>query len=192
MEEAKGKFKSTSGAGVLTVAGIKVKCKKDKDTGEITGTGTVGKVVVTFEECTSTKEAKECKTNSPGAKAGEIVTKELKGELGTVAKAEAASEVGLLLEPASGTEFVTLEKNECIIETKVTGKVAGEVTPVKKLQTTGKLEFKTVEGKGEKQSIKKITTEAGKKEEPSLKAFGLTATEETSDENTFEEAVEVT
>ena len=192
-KEAKRIVITTSGPAVLTVSGIKVKCKKDKDKGEIGENFRIVNLVVTFEGCVAIKGGKECTTNSkPKVAEGTIVTTTLKGELGTVAKAEAASEVGLLLEPASGSEFVTLEKNECIVETKVTGKVAGEVTPIGKLETTGKVNFKTVEGKGEKQTIKKIKTDSGKEEEPKLTAFGLPATEETEDTNTFEEPIEVT
>jgi hypothetical protein len=190
----KQKFKSTSGVGKLTANGQVVECKKDKGSGELNAkqTASVKNVVVTFEECKSEKEGVTCEVKSKGAgKTNEVATVKLKGELGEVAAAEATSEVGLLLEPESGTAFVILE-GTClqVSPTEVTGSVAGEVTPVGKNQLTGKLEFKVPGGAQAIKTFERSTTDAVVK--PSLKVFGLfTATQETSSEETFEELTEV-
>ena len=89
-------------------------CTKGASTGEITGASTVGALVLTLTGCES-KEGPGCKFKSVGAKnSGEIITTALVGELGEVNTTEATSGVGLLLRPASGTEWAKIEA-PCIL-----------------------------------------------------------------------------
>jgi len=183
-------FFGESGLGTLEAGGEPVTCHSDTNTGEITGPKTVGSVVVMFYHCTATKETATCPVNSPGDVAELITTNVLKGELGTVKTSEAASGVGLLLEPASGTEFVKLE-GTCLLVTPspVDGTIAGESSPLNTTSKDGKLLF-TVTGGA--QAIKKISV-LGSAKSPVLKALGLLeATEQTSELVLYENAVAVT
>jgi hypothetical protein len=210
-ELVKQHFTSKEGKGTLTAGGKAITCKEDTNVGETVGKESVQNVVVTFTGCEEPKTP--CKVNSPGQAAGVIVTNALRGELGEVAKAEATSEVGLLLEPTptkaeeekippTKPPFVVLE-GSCIPTTAVEGKLVGEVTPLA-LSTKHNLEFALSAGK---QKIKTFERSFAKhcgipaggnqceedaKLKPKLTAFGLEATEESlKDEVTFEEAVEV-
>lgn len=184
-------FTGTSASGTLADSvNETITCTKDSSKGEITGVDTVGKVTVIFTGCTGKKgEGASCSVKSVGAaNAGEIDTSSLKGELGTVAAAEATSEVGLDLEPEK-QPFVNIEKATCTIGGAVEGSVAGEVTPTKVSQLTGKLVYL---GSAGSQLIKKITVLSGSKS-PALLAFGLvSSSEETTEEVTYTTAVEVT
>jgi hypothetical protein len=150
--------------GTLEVAGTAVTCKKSKGSIEQNTPLTVQKGSVTFEEC-------KVAAGTCEATVANITTEKLKGESGEVAKAEAADESGLLLEPETGTSFATIPATTCNVETKVTGKVAGELTAPS--AGKGKLTFALESGK---QKIKTINTEKGAIK-PSLKAFGLEATQ---------------
>jgi hypothetical protein len=180
-------FSAVSGVGTLKAGTSTVTCKAGSAAGKVATKTTVKEAVVKFTECESAESKKACKASvhSKGAGEGEVVTTKLKGELG---ENESTETTTLLLKPEVGTEFVTLEANGCTIQTKVTGSVAGEVTETNKNVAKDKLEFKTAGGK---QSFKEFENAADTKSTASLKAFGVEATEETSDENTFEEAVEV-
>lgn len=208
-EVVKKGFTSKEGISTLTVAGKKVECKADTDKGELTSKESVTKVVVTFTGCEIeviiNKLPVKCAISSKGIANAkkEIVTVSLKGELGEVAPAEATTEVGLLLEPESGTEFVTLNATgePCnTIETKVTGQVAGEVTPlalavkhnvVFALNTEGKQKIKKFERSFAKHCTGGVNCVEDGEVKPKLTAFGLEATFVSTDENTFEESVEV-
>jgi len=167
-------FETTGGESVLG-GGATITCKKTTGSGEIT----------TVTQLTAKVTFKECKGSVLGQKCAETITSELVGTLGTVAKAEAETEVGLLFKPKSGA-FSEFKCGGLTI--KVEGSIAGEVTPVKKLSNKGNLVFAL---NGTSQKIKKITVE-GKEEKPSLKAFGIASTLKTTEENTFAEAIEVT
>jgi hypothetical protein len=199
----KKKFTGSSGEFTLTTpsSGAEFACSKSTTTGEITGASTVGKVVVKFTGCkyTSRGGGGWCPAQSTGAKAEEIVTEPLKGELGSVATTEAPSGAGLLLEPegASGYLLVMAEvgkSQECegTIETGMEGNIAGEIATVGKKQLTNKLVF--THPVGGQAKLKKITVKRGSVKVKntfiggSLEewVFGLT------DETTFEEALEVT
>ncbi len=178
------KFTDASGEGILSAAGIVVTCTADSSTGEINGAKTVGNVFVSFTGCTAKNGETECSVHSTGQPAGTIDTNELAGELGPVALAESKTEVGLDLEAVSGN-FVTLE-GTCVPTTEVTGSVIGEVTPVEKLQKTGKLVYTTKTGKQKIQKFVGGATDV-------LKAFGLVEVQETTkDTVTYEESIEVT
>ncbi len=207
-EASKKGFKSTEGVSTLAVSEATVSCKKDTDTGKIVGKESFEKVVVTFDECkgNNTKTKTECEVKSKGAPhADEIITNDLKGELGEVTGTESSTGVGLLLEGESSNVFVTLE-GSCLPVTPsaVEGSVVGEVTPLAKslhdedvfaLNASNEQKIKTFE-----RSLAKHCSgapAARKCEEdfsfkPSLKAFGaLSATFVSKDENTFEEELEV-
>jgi|HubBroStandDraft_2_1064218.scaffolds.fasta_scaffold14767_4 hypothetical protein len=147
-----------------------VTCTKVSSTGEITGVKTVGGVVVTLIGCSS-KEGTGCSVKSAGQAAGTVVTTTLSGELGSVKKTEAASGVGMLVSPASGTKLVELEA-PCILVSpaSVVGTMAGEVTPVNDpASTDGKLVFEGSKGAAKIKSINVL----GTVEDPELKALGL-------------------
>ncbi len=87
-----------------------VECESEHATGEATGTKEVVNISVRFIGCThsgtpaTTVPSTSC---SPTCVAGEIETNKLKGRLGYINKAN--HEVGVLLEPATGTLFATFE-----------------------------------------------------------------------------------
>jgi|HubBroStandDraft_2_1064218.scaffolds.fasta_scaffold03785_2 hypothetical protein len=149
-----------------------------------------GLLVVDFSGCSS-EEGSGCTVNSPGQSGGTIVTNELDGELGSVKKTEAASGVGFILLPTSGTTFATLE-GTCLLVSPapLVGTVAGEVTPVNgPASEDGKFIFNA---SSSAQSIKEINI-SGTLEKPRLRSLGLLeTTESTSELATYEVSVEVT
>jgi hypothetical protein len=189
------KVKSKTGLTIIELSGTtyKITCSSNTAEGKIKGKTEVEKVTGKFKGCKAKKgkEEKECevKSTSPEGKKEEIVTKELKGHLGVVAHEEAESEVGLILEPASGEVYVTIKgSTECLPKemSEVKGSLIGEITPVKKEQLTGELLDKI---KGEKeQMIKKFVGETSMHE---LELFEVKTPLEAKDEITFEEKVEV-
>lgn len=183
------KYGADFGGGGLLFAAIE--CKTASAKGEITGARTVGGVSLVFTGCTGYGIKKAgCPTRSVGAKEGEIVTKPLSGELGTVATKEAPSGVGLLFKPAEGTKWFKLEGNECNPEGTISGSLAAEVAIIGKKQTTNTLGFTPASGEGEK--IKEITLDSGIVDHPQLDSFGAEADLANTDGITFEEALEVT
>jgi hypothetical protein len=182
-----GKFTSSSGTGKLeNTSGTKIECASGASNGEITGVTTVGKVVVTFKSCTA--EGGKCTAKSPGAGAdNEIVTHTLKGTLGTTK--EATNGVGVLFVPETGKAFVTIESSCTLISpAEVTGSLAGEATPTLKSSTTGKLVFTGSKGVAH---IKTIAV-GGKSEKAKLEAFGFESSQETTENVTYVNSVEVT
>jgi hypothetical protein len=178
-----------SGTAKLVATGTTITCAKSTaPRGETISDTTVGGMVITFTGCKANKGGEECTVKSTGAAAGSVITKTLKGELGTVKSAEAASEAGLLLSPETGSEITTLEKATCSAETKVTGSVAAEVTPVNKELTSSKFVFV---GTGKSEKIKTIAADNGSVKKPLLEAFGGDAAEELSAEITWEEELEI-
>ena len=167
-------FKGTSGP-LLLKAGTTaaVKCTEDTNTGEITSMDTIGKTVLKFTGCTLEGNKKICTAKSVGAGEGEIVTKTLKGELGTVKSSEAPSEVGLLIEAETSKKLIEVEKDACTpleATAPVEGSVAAEVfLPVGEEQTSAGIELAVTSGK---QRIKAITVLSGEKK-PELTAFGV-------------------
>jgi hypothetical protein len=173
---------STGGAVVFT-------CTGDTSKGEITGPTTTAKVTVTFTGCTAKEEAKAaCSANSKGEPAGTIKTNGLRDTLGTVAKAEATSEVGEALEPEGTEGFVTLEAT-CIAITKaqVSGSVIGEVKPINVMAAAGELIFECETPKSEKQKIQKFVGFP----KDTLSDFANPACFESEAEITFAEPIEV-
>ena len=151
-------FTGESGTGALETSSTSaVTCTSDLVHGFITGPKTVGSVIVTFHGCES-KEGSGCVVHSTGLPApvggGLIVTHILKGELGSVKTTQAASGVGLLLEPETGTAFVSLEGSCLLVSpSPVAGSVAGEATPLNTTSKDGKVIF--IGSKGS-QNIKEV------------------------------------
>jgi hypothetical protein len=169
------KFTTKSGTSTLYVRGIpSIKCSSDKGTGGITSKEGLSWVSFIFEGCDF---ATHC-GSSLGFEA-------LPGELGTVAKSEATSELGVMLKINSTIE--------CGTETlKIRGTVAGEFTP-KTSTTSHNLNFEVVSG-GE-QKIKTIDLNSGPVKPkleiavdgPTFVAVAL----ESDESNTFVKAIEV-
>jgi hypothetical protein len=188
-------FTGTSGVSVFeTPATAIITCKRDTVVGDVNGKARVAKVVVKFLECEGEDlfTHEKCSVKSEGAGAGnEIVTKELQGELGHVEKAEAATEVGLLLEGGGTNKEITTFEGTClVVSTQVTGTFAGEVEPIGAKVEEAKLRVATSSGK---QKIKKIwRSGSGAEVKPSITAFGLTTTMSTLETLKFEEGVTIT
>jgi hypothetical protein len=193
---AKKKFTATGGITRFADQGYgyQIECTKSSSSGEVTGAHTVGKVTIVYTGCEGIKDG-TCSVNTLGAKAGEIVTKVLAGELGTVAKTQASSGVGLRFkrEESKPTLFI-LAENKCEgalgEESSYTGAVAAEVSVLGKKQTTNKLAFALNGSDG--QAIQEITLDSGVVENPELLMFASTLTLQNTSELTFEEPVEVT
>jgi hypothetical protein len=184
-------FETRSGTTTLAAdeGWEKITCAASTSTGEITGAKTVGKVLVVFTGCTSSGiGGNGCPVKSAGAKAGEIRTGVLKGELGNVASGEATSETALVIGPETGKRFAFIEGNACTEEASVSGSIAGEVERVGIKAIKNGLIFKVANGR---QVIKKVKVAAGEVK-PELVAFGTTATESAGQEWEFREAVEIT
>jgi hypothetical protein len=183
----KHKFKATSGTVELGWGTRELKCPQGTVTGELTGARTVGNVVMSFTGCetTTTKGTTWCPVNSYGAKAGEIVTEPLDGELGTVATKEAPSGVGLLVKPENVEDgWSEVQGNECTPAMFPEGDVIAELSAIGKKQTTNKLVFKP--------GTDDIKLDSGISKVAKLNVFGVKASFANTTEVTFEEALEVT
>jgi hypothetical protein len=185
---AKKKFTGASGALVWEwgEGSEKIACSKGSTTGEITSARNVGDVVMAFTGCKSSSATKSnCPINSKGAKAEEIVTAPLTGELGTLT---VGSKVGLRIE-GSPKKWFTAVENACTWEAAWTGSVAAEVGSIGVKQTTSKLVFSGSKGQ---QGITEIKLDSGVVEKPELVTFSAGVSTATTDTLTFEEPVEVT
>lgn len=152
------KFTATSGVTVFAAATDTVTCTGDTSVGEITSMDTVGRVVIKFTGCQINTATCSAKFNSlPNiGHPGEVVFNTVKGRLGTVKTSEAATGVGILIEPETGTKFFTVEKTACTPESTTSGDVAAEVSPVNSGAVhTGLFTFTGIAGHTQK--IKHIT-----------------------------------
>ena len=190
-------FISTSGTSKLRdpSEATTLTCSTGAGQGDVASGDTLDNIVVRFTGCRLTNTGGTCTIKSATTtKEGEIITTELKGLFGSVAKTEATSEVGLLIEPKTGHTLAILGTtgSPCnTLETAVEGSIAGEATPVKTSQTTAKVAFAPVSATG-KQKIKLISVLSGLVK-PKLTSFGAAeSTEELTEELTFEEAFEIT
>ncbi|HEV7678619.1 MAG TPA: hypothetical protein VGQ42_08625 [Candidatus Dormibacteraeota bacterium] len=109
-----------------TVSGLRIECGGASSVGEYTGVKSVGNVVTTFTEC-EFNEIFTCQ--SPGAKAGEIVSASLQGVLGVI-KTEglpANNKIGLDLQATIGE---TISEIECgsFFKVTVTGSVIHQIS----------------------------------------------------------------
>jgi hypothetical protein len=183
-----GPSKLVSGTGQI------IACQKDTATGKITSSLLAGAVFVHYLECTAKEKegaATTCTIKSEGApEEGLIITNELHGILGLILS-PAPLDTGILFLPVSGKIFVSLAESKngstvCTPATKITGTVAGLITPVGVDTTKGLLVFPKV-------SIKKIDLTHGLGfREPELVAFSVTSSLEQHDVLTFSEATGIT
>ena len=184
-----------SGPSTLkAVTGQEVTCQKDTATGAITSSLLAGKVFVHYLECTAIEKAgatTRCTIKSNGApEEGLIITSELHGILGLILS-PAPLDTGILFLPASGKVFLTLAEStngttKCTPETKISGTVAGLITPVGVDTTKGLLVFP-------KETIKKIDLTHGLGQvEPELVAFSGSSVLFQHDVITFSEPTGIT
>jgi hypothetical protein len=185
----KKKFTASAEKVILETPGFEqiVECTKSSITGEVTGARTVGNAIVTLTGCSAYDRGTKCAFNSKGAKSGEIVTKPLKGELGTVAKAQAFSGVGLQF--GSETSEWYTQEGACVEKAVVEGDVAAEIGAPGNKSVTHELAFDLNEK--DQQKIKEITLDSGTLEEPELVWGAATQRVHAVYKLTFEEAVEI-
>jgi hypothetical protein len=115
---------------LLSVPGnLDIECSSSEGTSSVSLSGTTQ----VFTGSTKFLGCKEvggfngaCNSTEPPGASGEIITKELKGEL-VYLKAGKATPVGLLLKPASGAIFTTMSCVEGFVKENVEGAVIGEV-----------------------------------------------------------------
>jgi hypothetical protein len=180
-------FTVSSEASVLEAAtGEFASCLSDLGRGNIAGPFTFLALVL-FHSCTAFNAItqQECPVHSPGQPSG-LLHIHVIGELGTI---KPTGDIGALIEPALGTNFVTIQ-GTCITEAPVTGNVAGLITPIGKAQTISHLTFAGEKGT---QSIAEIVV-LHKVVKPKLTAFaGLVNASLSAEETaTFDGPVEVT
>jgi hypothetical protein len=184
----------TSGTSKLTANNgtEKVTCGSSQTTGSVVSATLAGGVVVHFLSCTATGTGGTgCTVNSAGQSGGLILTNTLHGILGLILP-RSGTGVGLLLLPASGSVFVTLSATTCTKETKVTGNLIGEASPIAKKQTTGTLTFAVASTT--KPAITLIDlSNTNSRVKAELEAFTTTAVEENTTSLTYSgTGVEVT
>ncbi len=188
--------KSKTGATLVELGETKYKivCTSSISSGKVTGKTEVEGVVARFKGCRAKEESEstECEVNSTSPLGGpeEIITKTLKGRLGLVGSAEAVTERGLLLLPASGSVYVTITGSTVCLPaetSEVKGGLIGEIKPIRTLKLKGELIYKAKEQKT--QLIKKFVGESAMHE---LEIFGVKTPLESTDMVDYEEAVEVT
>jgi hypothetical protein len=160
--------------------GQTVTCQKDVASGTITSTLLIGKVFVHYLECTilsSEGGSTRCTIKSVGSEAeGLVLTNELHGILGLILS-PAPLDTGILFLPASGKAFLTFAEAtngsvKCSVQTKVSGSIAGLITPVGVDSFTGLLVF----GNAFDENVKLIDLTHGLgRVEPELTAFSTTA-----------------
>jgi hypothetical protein len=172
-----------------------VECAKSVTLGgKVESPTLVGGIVVHFLECTAkeTGAKEECSAKSKGAPAGNLIlTETLHGVLGLILpKLTGHTGVGLLLLPASGKTFVTLQ-TPCTspATSAVSGNVVGEVEPVEHLQSTGLLLFGgSLAGAA---SVKDFDLSTGGLLKPKLEAYSEEADEQVVAEVTFGTPTEI-
>jgi hypothetical protein len=192
--ETSQKFTDKSGTSELRSAKHEtITCASDITSGEIAGPKTVANVKDTYFKCTQGASKIKCrsipnpekKSEGTEGKEEEIITNTVEGELGTVS---GGTGVGEDLKPVTGdTRFVTIKCGT--LNVSVTGSVIGEVTPLNKLQTTGDVVFAANSG-NTNQAFTEITLSGGPTTDH-LTAFTENAWLVSTDEITFEKAVEV-
>jgi hypothetical protein len=155
--------------------------------GEIVTKFLVGPLRLHFLECKSAG----CTIKSVGAGEGLIVTNTLHSFLVLQQLSTGAHVTWWLLLPVAGNIFTTLASTNCTQQISLTGQLGGEITPLKKLQTTDKAIFAAAG-----QSLADGETfeggEVGSHEYKGLTLFSTRATVEAEASITFAKAVEVT
>jgi hypothetical protein len=181
-------FTSTSGISILEEEGgmkATIECTADSNVGEINGAKTVNEVLVTFTGCKllGTSPPAPCENTTIS---GEIVTKELDGELGYIKK-PAPIEVGLVLLPEVGEVVATFECLTTVpVHIEVKNKVIGLITPINTPAGEFTLAFKQ---KGGTQEPTKF--EGHVENEAFVLGSGKAAGEQTTDTIVMGEPVEI-
>ncbi len=174
------------------VTGRRIRCEHDHEIGFIVGVTQLFLVWLLLN-CTVTVGANgPCTIQSVGAPAAGLIQSDLlTALLGLLHQPEGGA--GVLDEPTTGHVFFTLAAtgSPCnTAETAFEGSVAGEYSPTGKRQSTAKVVFAPVSETG-KQKITLILTLSGIVK-PKLTGFEVEEeTQESTEEITYEEAVEV-
>jgi len=129
-------------AKIETAGKATVSCTGNALNGEYTGSQTAT-MSIAFSGCEA-RGALGGKCQSEGAKAGEVVTSRLEGQLGVV-KLGSKPAVGWDLRPASESNFMVFTCDATTVE--VTGSVIAQVTSLDKMVASVKLKLKAVRGK---------------------------------------------
>jgi hypothetical protein len=181
----------TSGADFFAGAGEEITCAKDTAaSGTVASSTLIGGITTHFLECTAkTNEGQTCPAHSASAPLTNLIlTRTLREVLGLILpKPASGSDVALVVLPASGSAFLTLE-GTCIATTVVSGSIAGLVEPVGTATTKGTLSFDATEG----QNIKEVDLSTGGVVKPHVTAFGGAVVAEGIEAGTFGSATEVT
>jgi hypothetical protein len=166
-----------------------LKCLKDLALGIVTSLDLIGNLSIHFLECKSRNAAgEECEVNSTNSpEKGLILLTTLHALLGLILP-RTGTGVGLLVLPAKGESFLTFAKNECTPESKATGSLAGELTPVAQAATLASVNFALTAGS---QNIKTIDI-LGRLVKPEFVSFSVGVTEETLETIHWLSSVEVT
>jgi hypothetical protein len=180
-------FTATAEASYLeTVGKTTLKCRASRAKGEFTGPRT-DIATITFIGCEyGSPTGVVCQT--PGARAGEVVTSTLEGGIGYISgRGTAKPVVGMRLAPASGSQFASVECSG--ITVTLSGSVIGTVAgAIDKMTLTTWLKLKAAKGKQVPEQLEDaapsvLNAEAGAEAEQA----GLT----TDESSTNEEPIEV-
>jgi hypothetical protein len=117
-------FKSHGSTGQFEVGSVHISWTSVSGKGSFKGTNEISGLALTFGSSWVTGSG-ECSAHSPGAEAGEIKTRELKGNIGYLEKT--GKVVGALLKPASGTTVTEIEGSCLPGKVTVTGSVIGKI-----------------------------------------------------------------
>ncbi|HWX95610.1 MAG TPA: hypothetical protein VNZ01_02075 [Solirubrobacteraceae bacterium] len=139
-------FTGTAEASYLeTVGKTTLKCSAGTVKGEFTGPRT-DVATITFTGCEyGSPTGIVCQT--PGARAGEVVTNALEGGIGYISGAGTTKPVvGMRLAPAAGTQFASVECSGVTVT--LSGSVIGTIAgAIDKMTLTTSLKFKAAKGK---------------------------------------------
>ncbi len=143
-------FTIKGGAGSFKVGSIVLTWTGATGGGELQAPNKIGTFFLKF----SGDKIGSCEVHSPGAKAGEVNTKQLKGQLGYINEKEPS--VGLLIESAEGSAgtFVEVEKSSCdpsplVLSGGSIGKYSPIDTPTGLFEATFSASNKIVKFEGE-------------------------------------------
>ncbi len=115
-------FKSSGSTGQFQIGTVHITWGSVVGKGSIKGTNELEKLSLIFWE---SKVEGGCAVHSPGAGAGEVKTKELKGKIGYLNKPTKI--VGALAQPVSGTVVAEIEGSCLPGKVTITGSVIGKV-----------------------------------------------------------------
>jgi hypothetical protein len=117
-------FKSHGSTGQFDAGSVHISWTSVSGKGSFKGSNEISGLSLTFGSSWVTGSG-ECSAHSPGAEAGEIKTRELKGNIGYLEKT--GKIVGALLKPASGTTVTEIEGSCLPGKVTVTGSVIGRI-----------------------------------------------------------------